>query len=250
VIIAAEDGRGGVATVQFQVVVSNVAPSVQLAATSPIQSGQSTTLTISATDPSTADTQAGFTYQIDWDSDGSVDQVVSGGTASASHVFTALGVHTVTAWAVDKDGAASAPAVTEVNVVPAQLNIAADSSVNLTSIKHGKKTFEAVVLSSPAFDARTLNVASVVWSGAHVHRFSYQDVDRDGDVDAVFEFLYSESNVLDLYRQALSADPRHNHQVIETELTATGADGASYLGAADVDFFMNGKALRDLLDSI
>lgn len=251
VTITAEDQYGAVSTLEFQVVVNNVAPTAQItAAPQEIQSGQSTTLTLGATDPSQADVAAGFTYQIDWDGDGAFDEQINVGTSTASHTFKALGVHTVSVVAVDKDGGTSDPVTADITVTPAPLEIVADASANLTGAVNGDKPFSVVVPSTATFDARSLNVASVVWAGAHVSRSSYRDVDDDGDVDAVFDFVLSESDAIDLYAEALTANPNNNHQTVRTELTAVDADGINYLGTADVDFVMNGKALKDLLDSI
>lgn len=248
VTITAEDEFGGITVVEFDVVVENVAPTAQISATSPVQSGESTTLTLSASDVSQADLDAGFTYRIDWDSDGTFDEEVSGSTAS--HVFTALGLHTITAVAIDKDGGTSQPVSTTISVYPAPLAIVGDASVNLNAASNGKKRFEVVVLSTDTLDARDLDEASIVWAGAHVSRSTYRDADGDGDIDAVFGFVLSESNVVDLYRQALANDPSNNHQTVVTELTATGSNGTHYLGAAEVDLVMNGQALKDLLDSM
>jgi hypothetical protein len=67
-------------------------------------------VTFSATDPGTADTTAGFTYNIDW-GDGTTVQTVTGGTSTdVAHTYAAAGPFTITATATDKDGGTSTPA--------------------------------------------------------------------------------------------------------------------------------------------
>jgi hypothetical protein len=93
------------ATAAFDLVVTNVAPTVtSVAPTSPIALvGQTVDFTGEATDPSDADTAAGFSWSFE-------DAVV----------FDSCGSHTVEATATDKDGGVSEPATsTAVDVVEA-----------------------------------------------------------------------------------------------------------------------------------
>ena len=70
VTITANDGNGGETTTTFDLTVNNVAPTATFGATSPINEGSNSTLSLtSPSDPSTADTTAGFKYHspaTDW----------------------------------------------------------------------------------------------------------------------------------------------------------------------------------------
>jgi Ca2+-binding RTX toxin-like protein len=75
--------------------------------------GQSLSFTLTATDVA-ADAAVGFTYNIDWNSDGVVDETVpatanNGAGVSVSHSFAVPGPNTFTVTATDKDGGVSAP---------------------------------------------------------------------------------------------------------------------------------------------
>ena len=65
VTITANDGKGGVISTTFQLTVNNVAPTAAFAATSPINEGSNSTLSlISPSDPSSVDATAGFKYAL------------------------------------------------------------------------------------------------------------------------------------------------------------------------------------------
>src|SRR5206468_32747 len=84
--------------------------------------GLPVTFTLGATDPSPADQAAGFTFNVDWDSNGTVDQTVTGPAGTTvTHTFSGTGSDTVTVTATDKDGGTSAPATLAVNVKTAAL---------------------------------------------------------------------------------------------------------------------------------
>jgi PKD repeat protein len=91
------DGRTAVYTTAFQV--TNVAPTPTAAGPDAAKIGQSVAFTASATDPSPADTAAGFAYTWNF-GDGSTGQ-----GANAAHTYAAAGTYTVTLTATDKDGA-------------------------------------------------------------------------------------------------------------------------------------------------
>jgi hypothetical protein len=98
---------GGLSTVaEATVTISNVPPSVTSLTPSPATTltGQPVTFTGAATDPSAADTAAGFTWALDTGS--GFGAFGSNGFATS---FTACGTHTVDAEARDKDGGVSDP---------------------------------------------------------------------------------------------------------------------------------------------
>jgi Ca2+-binding RTX toxin-like protein len=100
----------------------NVAPTATLSGPNVAVPGFASTFTLGATDPSTEDTAAGFTFNIDWNADGTFDQTVTGlsGT-TVTHTFDTLGTTGVTVTATDKDGGLSAPVTQSVQVKQAAL---------------------------------------------------------------------------------------------------------------------------------
>jgi hypothetical protein len=82
---------------------------------------------------------AGFTYAIDWDGDGTVDQVVAGSDMhELEYAFEAMGTYVVTVTATDKDGGTSATATHTVEIAAAVV----DNDGNLIA-GGGTNTFEA-----------------------------------------------------------------------------------------------------------
>lgn len=104
------DGSRGTAPVQT-IAVQDVGPSVRLIGDADGVRGQSRTIVAIATDPSSADTSAGYTYAVDW-GDGTPPQSFFGRTsAPASHAFASEGTYIVQVTATDKDGGTGAPAL-------------------------------------------------------------------------------------------------------------------------------------------
>jgi uncharacterized protein len=104
--VQATDDVGLTSTAQVTVAVANVAPTVTSLGGSPVNGlvGQDVTFTGTATDPSTADTTAGF----DWALDPGAGYGAFGPNGLGVS-FTSCGTHTVDAKARDKDGGVSAP---------------------------------------------------------------------------------------------------------------------------------------------
>jgi len=93
----------------FLVRVVNAPPSATLNGPATGLPGQSIPFTLLATDPSSVDQAAGFTFKIDWDGDGTVDQTVVGPSGTVvNHVFAPSSGNTIHLTATDKDGGVSA----------------------------------------------------------------------------------------------------------------------------------------------
>ena len=74
---------------------------------------------VGAVDPSPVDAAALFTYEIDWEGDGVVDDTVVGpADPPVTHIYTSAGDVALTVVAIDKDGAGSVATTIEVTVVP------------------------------------------------------------------------------------------------------------------------------------
>ena len=93
--------------------IENVAPTASLTGPAASVPGLPVVFTLGASDPSTVDTAADFTFNIDWDNNGTVDETVTGPSGTTvSHTFAGTGTNTVSITATDKDGGTSA-AVTQ-----------------------------------------------------------------------------------------------------------------------------------------
>jgi PhoPQ-activated pathogenicity-related protein len=101
----------------FRITVVNGAPTASVASTTTAVRGEVIPFTFSANDPSPVDQAAGFTYQIDWNGDGTVDQSLVGGSSiNANYSFANLGSQNVRVRAIDKDGGVSDWSTQTINV--------------------------------------------------------------------------------------------------------------------------------------
>jgi Ca2+-binding RTX toxin-like protein len=116
-----DDGTPGLSdTETFTITVNNVAPTAIVAAPFEAVRGQGRTFVLTATDPSPVDQAAGFTFRIDWDGNGTIDETVVGPSGvQVERVFPKEGANTVRVTAVDKDGGVSGVATHSINVAVA-----------------------------------------------------------------------------------------------------------------------------------
>src|SRR5205823_4880874 len=97
------DSGGRTDTDTAVVTVANVAPTAAFGNNGSRPEGSPVTFTLGGpSDPSAADTAAGFTYSFDFNGDGTFD--VSGSSAAASYTYTTAGTYTVAGRIADKDG--------------------------------------------------------------------------------------------------------------------------------------------------
>jgi PKD repeat protein len=102
-----KDKDGGASVYNTTVQVNNVAPTATFSNNGPVTVGNPVTLSFSnQSDPSSADTSAGFRYSYDFNNDGAWD-VTDSTTASADHTFSATGTYVVAGRIKDKDGGAT-----------------------------------------------------------------------------------------------------------------------------------------------
>jgi hypothetical protein len=109
VLLRVTDSTSLVSYSSANIKVVNAAPTAQVTAPATPSPFVSVEITVGATDPSAADTAAGFQYQVDW-GDGGMDFFGGDGAGVAiSHVYTLSGARTVVVTATDKDGGVSTP---------------------------------------------------------------------------------------------------------------------------------------------
>lgn len=107
---------GDTTTLTLNVTVTNLAPTASVTGTTEALRGEALTFTLSANDVP-ADSAAGFTFALDWNGDGVVDEVIQGPAGTqVSHVFGDTGSYNVLVTAMDKDGGVSEAATLQVNV--------------------------------------------------------------------------------------------------------------------------------------
>jgi Ca2+-binding RTX toxin-like protein len=147
---------GADASIPYEYVVKNVAPVASIAGPAVAAVQNPVTFTLGATDKGPIDQAANFTYQIDWNGDGRVDETVNGpAPTQVSHVFTTDGNYNVWVKATDIDGGTSVVVTQAISVAPAIIDgddvvvggtdgtdvvvVQSDPSGNTTIIRNGSK---------------------------------------------------------------------------------------------------------------
>jgi uncharacterized delta-60 repeat protein len=125
VTLTVTDSSGATSSVTNTCLVDNVPPTSSVSGPSSAVVNQPLTFALGATDPSTVDQAAGFTYTVDW-GDGTAQapdvQTVpatagNGAGLQALHTYFQTGSYIVQVWSTDKDGARSTqPATFTINV--------------------------------------------------------------------------------------------------------------------------------------
>lgn len=124
-----------VATDTATVTVTNVVPTASASAPASVVAGVEFTLNLGATDSSPVDAVAPFSYRIDWDGNGVVDQTVVGPAVhSVTHTYLAAGPVNLSVVAVDKDGGESTPVVVSIVVQPASVTTTTTSTPTPTTV--------------------------------------------------------------------------------------------------------------------
>ncbi|MBX7106841.1 MAG: hypothetical protein K1X57_22385, partial [Gemmataceae bacterium] len=120
--VRAIDGSNSATSAEAVVTVTNAPPTAAVTAGTPnAVRNESITFTLSATDFSTVDAAANFTFAIDWNNDGTDDQFVVGPSGTTvTHSFSSIGQSTVRVRATDKDGGTSPYAQTSLSVAIVQ----------------------------------------------------------------------------------------------------------------------------------
>ena len=145
--VRVDDGKGHVVISDAVTFTFNNAPPIAtITGPNTAEKGTSLTFTLGATDQSSADQTAGFTWQIDWDGDGTFDQAVTGtSTQTVTHTFNQSGPITVKVKAVDQNGGESTVVTKQVNIqgielVNGTLNIVGDDLDDVIKIIRDEAT--------------------------------------------------------------------------------------------------------------
>jgi hypothetical protein len=258
VTITATDSDGAMTQTSFVLTVNNVAPTVAISGPTEVVSEEKSNWTLTANDSSQSDQNAGFSYHIDWDGDGIVDQSQQGlsGT-SVDYTFTQAGTFSVNVTAVDKDGGISLAYTLEINVIQSvEIDIKpGGDDVSSTNLKNNGVIAVAIITTND-FDAATVDASTVIFAGANALKFSMEDVDGDGDLDMILHFSVQDTNLRETYEQLLLDDMDadgvldSNKQIATVSLSGTTTDDTQIFGDDDVNLFLSGKALREIMDEL
>jgi hypothetical protein len=126
------------------------------------------------------------------------------------------------------------------------------NSVNLAS----QGVIVVAILSTPDFNAASVDVNSVLFAGARAVNYAWKDVNGDGRLDLVLNFRTQDTNLRALYEQLLADDINadgvldSNHQEVSVALTGQTTNNDSFVGFDQMDLFLSGKALRQMLDEL
>lgn len=244
----------------FRITVENVAPNVVVAGTTAARVGELVSFTFTASDRSPIDQAAGFTYDIDWNGDGAVDETLRGTSPlTVEHTFEEPGLTVATVTATDKDGGISQAMIHTVNVIQTiGIDVKPGSDTNPINL-NANGVIPVAVFTTDDFNAAWLDVSSVRFAGAAAVQSAFEDLDGDGDMDLVLHFRLEDTNLLDAYADLLRRDLEDgklddNHQAIDAVLTGQASeDGESFfdfLGSDSVDLFLTGKKLKDRLKAL
>jgi CSLREA domain-containing protein len=157
VTLTATDKDGGVSqAASATITVDNIAPTAGLSGPADGVRGQARTFTLTATDPSSVDQAAGFTFTITWN-DGTTQTVTGPSGTTVSHTFTATGAYRVQVTATDKDGGTSA-AATQTDTITAVALETDPTDSSKTALFVGGTTGADTITIKPADASGTLDV--------------------------------------------------------------------------------------------
>ncbi|NQV36024.1 MAG: beta-propeller fold lactonase family protein, partial [Phycisphaeraceae bacterium] len=150
------DKDGGSTELFTDLIIENVAPTLNLAGVSSVDEGASYSLNLSATDPGN---DAILQWIVDWD-DGTVE-TFDGATQALTHGFSDNGVRTVLVTAIDEDGLYTATQVVDVTNVAPELQGLAATTITENEFSH----FTGTIVDPGVEDSFTL---AVTWGDGSV----------------------------------------------------------------------------------
>jgi len=162
-VIVTDNGTGLLSDSEtLQLTVVNTPPTASIAITSPgiaaFKAGVQQNFTLTATDLAAADQAAGFTFDIDWDGNGTFDQTINGPSGTTvNHTFAAVGSYPVGVRDTDKDAGQSVTTTYTVHVY-SLVQVGADIEWNGSG---GNDTVEFHQTGPSAVEVRTLMVGGL-----------------------------------------------------------------------------------------
>ncbi len=198
VVVQVSDGKGGQTTDSFDWSASNAAPTATLSSPDVDEGSNISVSLTSPSDPSSADTTAGFKYAFDCDTTDNTGYGSFGSTSSTTCSTTDNGTRSVGAKIQDKDGGVSTytDAVAISNVPPDAVNdsgITTDEDTvksNIDVLSNDTDVPADMPLSISSFDATSANGGTVTQNNAD-NTFNYDPADNFNDTDS---FTYTVSD--------------------------------------------------------
>jgi subtilisin-like proprotein convertase family protein len=246
--------------------VANVPPTVTLGGTTTGFINQIIILPITTTDPGSADTAAGFTYNINW-GDGTTQTIgatTNNGTGqSPTHVYSTAGNYTITVTATDKDGGvgtvtralqiATAPSLSNVVINYGQTqrshidNISFDLSSTTVPITSLDTTDLALVFDGETVVSLANAVVTFDASTGHVS-INLQGVSlNNGDYQL---FVFPGTGVLPINFTKLTGDTNGDGFITKTDVNTVKADLGATAGSPNYnpDADVNGDGVVNSTD--
>jgi probable HAF family extracellular repeat protein len=200
----ATDMQGLRDTATATVSIANVAPVVDASASATVVSGGTFALSTSFSDPGTLD--APWRISVDWGDGARTADSTNSQSAPVvwGHRYFRAGTYTAYVAIADKDGGFAADSVVlEVLRFATTIDVDPKSTTNTIFRQSGGQTLAVALLSTPAYDARTTTLASIVITngsgsgtrlrGTRVGRdYEYSDANRDGRPDLLLWFYKSD----------------------------------------------------------
>jgi uncharacterized repeat protein (TIGR01451 family) len=121
ITVTISHGTASNATPTTTATISNLPPTAGVSGPTSAVRQESLTYTFTATDPSSVDQAAGFTFAVNW-GDGSSESHSSTSPLTLTHSYASLGSYTISVTATDKDGGTSTAATLGVTVALAAMN--------------------------------------------------------------------------------------------------------------------------------
>jgi hypothetical protein len=193
------DPYGFAHTAIAEVTVLNVAPTVDAGLDTNIISGETYFVNATFTDPGILDTHSAT---IDFGTSSGAEPGVVGqgagfGTVSGSHQYLVPGLYKVEVCVTDDEGDQGCSTLTlTIDPYPVVIDIKPGGTSNPINLK-SKGKVPVAVITTEDFDATIVDPITVLFAGASPTKWSWEDIDRDGDLDLMLHFKTQELSELD-----------------------------------------------------